>query len=89
MELGEIIKDALVYPINNVVSLAIYIVLGIVLGDKPRSCCTVRAIAWWVLFIILLQSPFTVLTMVISSVELVMSGFFHQSRNLRRESLYK
>ncbi|WP_298520154.1 DUF4013 domain-containing protein [uncultured Methanobrevibacter sp.] len=32
MELWEIIKDALVYPISNVVSLAIYIVLGIVLG---------------------------------------------------------
>lgn len=32
MELGEIIKDALVYPINNITSLVIYMILGIILG---------------------------------------------------------
>ena len=32
MEIGEIIKDALVFPFNNIVSLLIYIVLGIIAG---------------------------------------------------------
>ncbi|MBR6024624.1 MAG: DUF4013 domain-containing protein [Methanobrevibacter sp.] len=30
MEIGEIIKDALVYPFNNIVSLLLYMVLGII-----------------------------------------------------------
>ena len=32
MELGEILSDALVYPLNNLKALVIYIVLGIILG---------------------------------------------------------
>ena len=32
MEISEIIKDALVYPINNVKSLIIYLIIGIVVG---------------------------------------------------------
>ena len=30
MEIGEIIKDALVFPFNNIVSLVLYVVLGII-----------------------------------------------------------
>jgi len=32
MEIVEIIKDALIYPLNNIKSLIIYLVLGIILG---------------------------------------------------------
>lgn len=32
MELGEIISDALVYPLHNIKALVIYIILGIILG---------------------------------------------------------
>lgn len=32
MEIGEIIKDALTYPFNNIKSLLIYLVLGIIAG---------------------------------------------------------
>ena len=32
MELGEIIKDALVFPFNNIVSLLLYVVLGVIAG---------------------------------------------------------
>lgn len=32
MEIGEILSDALVYPAHNIKALAIYIVLGIILG---------------------------------------------------------
>ncbi len=32
MELGEIISDALTYPLNNIKALVIYIILGIILG---------------------------------------------------------
>lgn len=32
MEIGEIIKDALVFPFNNIVSLVLYVVLGIIAG---------------------------------------------------------
>ena len=32
MELGEIITDALTYPLQNIKALVIYIILGIILG---------------------------------------------------------
>ena len=32
MELGEIISDALVYPLHNIKALLIYVILGIILG---------------------------------------------------------
>ena len=32
MELGEIISDALTYPLNNIKALVIYVILGIILG---------------------------------------------------------
>lgn len=32
MEISEIIKDALVYPSNNVKSLIIYVIIGMVTG---------------------------------------------------------
>lgn len=32
MELGEILSDALMYPLNNIKALVIYLILGIVLG---------------------------------------------------------
>lgn len=32
MEIGEIISDALVYPFHNIKALAIYLILGIILG---------------------------------------------------------
>lgn len=32
MEITEIMKDALVYPLTNIKALVIYIILGIILG---------------------------------------------------------
>lgn len=32
MELGDIFRDALVYPLNNIVSMILYIILGIIAG---------------------------------------------------------
>ena len=43
MEIMEIIKDALVYPLNNLKALVIYIILGIILGVSVIG--TVVAIA--------------------------------------------